>query len=74
MTGQFGVTPEERHRMIAETAYFMAQGRGYHLHLIVETSPRRSRGWERTRVKRCRARYGGAAVAPRRSVRTRVSA
>ncbi len=30
MTGKFGVTPEERHRMIAETAYFMAQERNFH--------------------------------------------
>src|SRR5688572_23771527 len=29
MTGKSGVTPEERHRMIAETAYFLAQERGF---------------------------------------------
>lgn len=29
MLGSFGVTPEERHRMIAETAYFLAQERGF---------------------------------------------
>jgi hypothetical protein len=29
MIGNFGVTPEERHRMIAETAYFLAQERGF---------------------------------------------
>jgi Protein of unknown function (DUF2934) len=29
MTGKMGVTPEERHRMIAETAYFMAHERGF---------------------------------------------
>ncbi len=29
MTGNLVVTPEERHRMIAETAYFLAQERGF---------------------------------------------
>jgi hypothetical protein len=29
MIEKFGVTPEERHRMIAETAYFSAQKRGF---------------------------------------------
>jgi hypothetical protein len=29
MTGNVLVTPEERHRMIAETAYFLAQERGF---------------------------------------------
>jgi hypothetical protein len=29
MTGKFGGTPEERHRMIAETAYFLAHERGF---------------------------------------------
>lgn len=29
MIGNTGVTPEERHRMIAETAYFLAQERGF---------------------------------------------
>ena len=29
MTGKTGVTPEERHRRIAETAYFLAQDRGF---------------------------------------------
>ena len=29
MSGYLGVTPEERHRMIAETAYFLAQERGF---------------------------------------------
>jgi hypothetical protein len=29
MSGKLGVTPEERHRMIAETAYFLAQERGF---------------------------------------------
>lgn len=30
MTGRFGIAPEERHRMISETAYFLAQERGFH--------------------------------------------
>jgi hypothetical protein len=29
MSGNWGVAPEERHRMIAETAYFLAQERGF---------------------------------------------
>ena len=29
MTGKMGVAPEERHRMIAETAYFLAHERGF---------------------------------------------
>jgi hypothetical protein len=29
MIGMTGATPEERHRMIAETAYFLAQERGF---------------------------------------------
>jgi hypothetical protein len=29
MIGKMGVAPEERHRMIAETAYFLAQERGF---------------------------------------------
>ena len=29
MTGNAVVTPEERHRMVAETAYFLAQERGF---------------------------------------------
>lgn len=29
MIGNLGITPEERHRMIAETAYFLAQERGF---------------------------------------------
>jgi Protein of unknown function (DUF2934) len=29
MIGKTGVTPEERHRMIAETAYFLAYERGF---------------------------------------------
>jgi hypothetical protein len=29
MTDKLGVTPEERHRMIAETAYFLAHERGF---------------------------------------------
>jgi hypothetical protein len=29
MTEKFGVSPEERHRMIAETAYFLAHERGF---------------------------------------------
>jgi Protein of unknown function (DUF2934) len=29
MIGNLGVPPEERHRMIAETAYFLAQERGF---------------------------------------------
>lgn len=29
MIEKLGVTPEERHRMIAETAYFLAQERGF---------------------------------------------
>jgi hypothetical protein len=29
MIAKFGIAPEERHRMIAETAYFLAQDRGF---------------------------------------------